>query len=229
MRYAVLGTGMVGRTLAAKLVESGHQVTVGTREVAATLERDTADTMGNPPYRQWQQENPTVGLATFADAAAGAEVLVAALNGAGALDALRAAGAANLAGKTLIDVSNPLDFSAGFPPRIDPVDTDSLGERIQREFPEAKVVKTLNTVTAAVMVDPARVPGAHSIFISGDDAQAKQAVRGLLEEFGWPVGEIVDLGGIETARGTEMYLRLWLTMMSTFGHADFNIHVQRAR
>jgi len=229
MRYAVLGTGMVGRTLAAKLVASGYEVTVGTREVADTLARETADAMGNPPYRQWQQQNPQVGLASFADAAAGAQVVVAALSGTGALAALRAAGAANLAGKTLIDVSNPLDFSAGFPPRLDPVDTDSLGERIQREFPEAKVVKTLNTVTAAVMVDPARVPGAHSIFVSGEDALAKQTVRALLEEFGWPAEEIVDLGGIESARGTEMYLRLWLTMMGAFGTADFNIHVQRAR
>jgi hypothetical protein len=220
---------MVGRALAARLSGLGHEVTVGTRDVEATRSRETGDAMGNPPYRQWQAEHENVSLATFADAAAWAEVVVAALSGVGALDALRAAGAVNLDGKTLIDVSNPLDFSQGMPPRLVPVDTDSLGEQIQREFPGARVVKTLNTVNAYVMVEPARVPGPHTIFVSGQDAEAKKAVSAMLEEFGWPAEDIFDLGGIETARGTEMLLRHWLTIAGRLGHADFNFHVQRAR
>ncbi|HEU5334231.1 MAG TPA: NAD(P)-binding domain-containing protein [Actinocrinis sp.] len=229
MRYAILGTGSVGRTLAAKLSALGHEATVGTRDVEATLARTETDRMGNAPFPQWQAEHPAVGLATFAGAARTAQAVVCALNGLGALDALRAAGAANLAGKPLIDVSNPLDASAGFPPRLVPVDTDSLGEQIQREFPDAKVVKTLNTMNAAVMVDPGRAGGASTVFLSGDDADAKKAVAALLGEFGWPQASILDLGGIETARGAEMATGFWVRVYAALGTGDFNFHIQRAR
>ncbi|MBC9713757.1 NAD(P)-binding domain-containing protein [Streptomyces sp. TRM66268-LWL] len=229
MRYAVLGTGSVGRTLAAKLDSLGHQVTIGTRDPGATLARTEPDSMGNEPFAKWQAEHGTVRLAAFADAAAGSETVVNTTSGMASLRALESAGAANLAGKVVIDVANPLDFSQGFPPSLAPVDTDSLGEQIQRAFPGARVVKTLNTMTAAVMVDPARVPGEHSVFVSGEDAEAKAAVTALLTSFGWPASSVIDLGGIETARGTEMLLPLWLRLMGALGHADFNFHIAGAR
>lgn len=228
MRCAVLGTGTVGRTVAAKLVSLGHEVAVGTRDPQATLARTEPDAMGNAPFAQWQSAHPQARLATFADATAEADVVVNATSGAGALDALALAGADNLAGKTLLDIANPLDFSAGMPPSLNPVNTDSLGEQIQRAFPEAKVVKTLNTMNAQVMVDPARVPGEHHVFVSGNDADAKKAATELLLSFGWPAQSVIDLGDITTARGTEMLLPIWLRLFGALGHADFNFHIAGA-
>ena len=229
MKIAVIGTGSVGRTLAGKFEALGHEVTIGTRDVAATLTRDTPDQLGTPPFATWQAERPEVGLATFADAAAGSELVVNATSGLASLEALSAAGAAgaaNLAGKVLMDVANPLDYSQGFPPGLDPVDSDSLGERIQRAFPEARVVKTLCTVNTKVMVDPARVGGGeHTIFLSGDDTGAKALVGALLTAMGW--SDIIDLGNIRTARGQEMLMRNWLNLLTTLGTAEFNIKVVR--
>jgi predicted dinucleotide-binding enzyme len=144
------------------------------------------------------------------------------------LAALEAADADNLAGKVLVDVANALDFSAGRPPTLAVVNTDSLGEQIQRAFPAAKVVKALNTMNCEVMVDPAKVPGAHNVFVCGDDADAKQQVGDLLQSFGWPAESIVDLGGIEAARGAEMYVAFWLRLWGTLGTGHFNIGVVRA-
>jgi predicted dinucleotide-binding enzyme len=148
--------------------------------------------------------------------------------GAVAVDALRAAGAENLAGKVVVDVSNPLDFSQGMPPRLTVCNTDSVGEQLQREFPDARIVKTLNSVNQAVMTDPASVPGSHTLFISGNDAEAKKTVEGILGAFGWPQYAILDLGDITGARGQEMYLPLWLRLMGTLGRPDFNIAVVHA-
>ncbi|MEU2064002.1 NAD(P)-binding domain-containing protein [Streptomyces sp. NPDC013455] len=215
MRYAVLGTGEVGRTLAGRLLELGHEVTLGSR---------SAD---NPVAAEWA--TAAAGRAhagTFADAAAAGEVVVNAVGGRVALEALEAAGAEHLAGKVLVDVSNPLAFEDG-QPRLDPVESDSVGERIQRAFPHARVVKTLNTVNCRVMVDPGRVPGEHQVFVCGADARAKEHVRALLGEFGWPAGRVLDLGGIRAARALEMYLPLWLALFGRFGDADFNIEVRR--
>jgi len=198
MRYAVFGTGIVGRTIAAKLAALGHQTVIGTRDVEATLARTQPDSMGNPPFTQWHASLPEVRLKTFAD---------------------------NLAGKVLIDIANPLDFSAGMPPTLNPVNTDSLGEQIQRAFPDAKVVKTLNTMNCEVMVDPSRVAGAHTVFVSGNDAEAKNQVTELLLSFGWPKARILDLGDITAARGTEMLLPVWLRLWGALGHADFNFHI----
>lgn len=228
MRYAVLGTGSVGRKLAGKLASLGHEVAVGTRSPEATLARTELDRMGNPPFAEWLGEQPRVRLETFADAVAAAEIIVNATAGQGSVEALEQAGAANLAGKILVDVANPLDFSRGMPPFLDPVNTDSLGERIQRAFPEAKVVKTLNTMNSAVMVEPSRVPGEHEVFVCGDDTEAKKAVAELLTSFGWPASSIMDLGGIGSARGTEMWLLLFLGVAGALGHADFNLHIARA-
>jgi 8-hydroxy-5-deazaflavin:NADPH oxidoreductase len=140
---------------------------------------------------------------------------------------LTAAGADNLAGKVLVDIANPLDLSKGMPPTLAVCNDDSLGERIQAAFPEAWVVKTLNTMNCQVMVDPARVPGEHAVFLSGDDDSAKREVTDLLGDFGWPEERIIDLGGISTARGTEMYLPLWLSLYGQLQTGDFNIGVMR--
>ncbi|MGZ5401503.1 MAG: NADPH-dependent F420 reductase [Nocardioides sp.] len=223
MNIAVLGTGTVGRTIAARLSELGHSVVVGTREPQATLARTEPDPMGNPPFSAWHSTHTGVELATFADAAAGADLVVNASSGAAALDVLGMAGADNLAGKVLVDVANPLDFSAGFPPTLSVKDTDSLGEQIQRAFPQARVVKTLNTLTASLMVDPASLGASSTVFVSGEDAGAKATVAAILESFGHD--DVIDLGGIETARGAEMMMPIWLRLMGTLGTGHFNMKV----
>lgn len=218
MRFAVIGTGIVGRTLAGKLLALGHEVALGSRS------KDNAEALA------WaEQAGPAGRSGTFADAAAFGETVVNATGGTVSLQALTAAGAHHLAGKVLIDVSNPLVFAADGTVTLDPVNTDSVGEQIQRAFPEALVVKSLNTCNAAVMVDPARVPGEHNVFVAGDDAGAKEQVTGLLHDFGWPRGSVLDMGDITASRGLEMLMPFWLGMMRRLGHADFNYAMQRAR
>ena len=226
MKIAVLGTGMVGQTLAGKLAELGHEVTVGTRDVAATMARTEPDAMGSPPYAAWAAAHPLVSLATFAAAVTDAELIVNATSGGVSISVLEAVGAENLAGRVLLDVANPLDFSAGFPPTLSVKDTDSLAEQIQRAFPQLKVVKSLNTVAAPLMVDPRQLAGGdHSIFLSGNDAGAKKMVAGLLESFGHT--DFIDLGDITTARGAEMYLHIWLRLMGSLGTPIFNAKIVR--
>lgn len=225
MDIAVLGTGSVGRTIAGRLAELGHAVVVGTRDPEATLARTEPDQMGNPSFASWRGEHPGVGLATFAEAAAGADLVVNASSGTATLDVLALAGADNLTGKVLVDIANPLDFSAGFPPTLSVKDTDSLGEQVQRAYPDTKVVKTLNTLTASLMVDPRSLGASSTVFVSGEDAGAKATVVGLLESFGHD--DVIDLGGIETARGTEMLLPIWLRLMGALGTAQFNVKVVR--
>jgi hypothetical protein len=228
MNVAVLGTGIVGRTLAGKLAELGHAVVIGTRAVEETLARTEPDAMGNPPFSEWQQAHPDVRLLAFPEAGEHAELVVNATAGGASLAALEAVGAERLAGKVIVDVANALDFSQGMPPVLSVANTDSLGEQIQRAFPRSSVVKTLNTMNALVMVEPSRVPGEHAVFVAGDDAAAKQTVTGLLRAFGWSEASILDLGGIRSARGTEMYLPLWLSLWGALGTGDLNIAVLRA-
>lgn len=227
MNIAILGTGPVGQTLAAKLDSIGHTVAIGTRDVAATLARTANDMFGNPPYQTWAAAHPKVRLETMARAAAQAEVVINALSGAGSIEGLALAGEDNLAGKVLLDLSNPLDFSKGAPPSLFVSNTDSLGEQIQRRFPATRVVKTLNTVNAYLMVDPRQLAdGDHSIFVSGDDADARRQVAGWLTEwFGWR--DVIDLGGISTARGTESLLPLWLRTWGSLKTPMFSFRVVR--
>ena len=225
MNIAVLGTGTVGRAIAGRLHELGHAVTVGTRDPQATLARTEPDAMGIAPFTAWHADHPEVALVTHADAAAGAELVVLATSGTTALEVLGLAGAANLAGKPLVDISNPLDFSNGFPPSLFVKDNDSLGEQVQRAFPDAKVVKALNTLTADLMVHPEALGASSTVFVSGDDDAAKATVTELLTSFGHD--DVIDLGGIETARGPEMYLPIWLRLMGALGHAQFNVKVVR--
>ncbi|MFE1882632.1 NADPH-dependent F420 reductase [Streptomyces diastatochromogenes] len=215
MRYAVLGTGEVGRTLAGRLVELGYDVTLGSRTKDNPVAVDWATAAGGRAH-----------AGSFADAAAAADVVVNAVGGRVALDALRAAGAEHLDGKVVVDVCNPVAFDDG-QLRLDPVESDSVAEQIQRAFPRARVVKTLNTVNCQVMVAPGRVPGEHNLFVSGDDAGAKRQVTELLGEFGWPAERVLDLGGVRSARAVEMLLPLWFTLFQKFGHADFNFEVRR--
>ena len=176
MKIAVLGSGVVGQTLAAKLAALGHDTTLGTRDVTALLARTEPGPMQQEPFSAWHQRHPEVALGSFAEAAAQADLVVNATSGAGSLDALRQAGEANMAGKVLVDVANPLDFSRGMPPTFSIANTDSLGEQIQRAFPGVRVVKSLNTITAALMVDPGQVAGGdHHVFISGDITSARAA------------------------------------------------------
>lgn len=225
MKIAVLGTGMVGQALAGRLAELGHEVTVGTRDVAATMARSEPVGLGGPPYAVWAQDYPQVVLDTFAAAAASAELVVNATSGGVSLEVLDAAGNENLAGKILLDIANPLEFSTN-PPTLSVKDSDSLGEQIQRAFPRARVVKALNTMNAHLMVDPGQLAGGdHSVFVCGNDADAKKTVTGLLESFGHT--DVIDLGDLSTARGTEMLLPIWLRLMGALGTPAFNFKIVR--
>lgn len=225
MKIAVLGTGMVGRALAGRLSGLGHDVVIGTRDVEQTLTHRGTGAMGTPPCADWQETNPAVRLMALPEAAGHGEVILNATNGQNSLAALQAAGEKNLAGKVLLDLALPLDLSQGMPPTLTIANTDSLGEQIQRTFPDARVVKSLNTVFWQVMIDPSRVPGEHTIFVAGNDPEAKKTVEGLLADFCWPDGSILDLGDITGARGAEMYARLYFTLVGALDTFELNIQV----
>jgi predicted dinucleotide-binding enzyme len=213
MRIGVLGTGIVGKTIAHKLAKLGHDVRMGSR------------TSGGEKAKAWVKEaGGKSSEGTFADAAMHGEIVFNCTSGIGSLEALKAAGAKNLQGKTLVDVANPLDFSKGMPPTFSVCNTDSLGEQIQHAFPTANVVKTLNTVTAAVMVEPSIIPGVHTMFVSGNDQNAKAEVINILKTgFGWK--EVIDLGDIKGARAQEMHLALWLRLYTRFQTPNVNVRV----
>jgi predicted dinucleotide-binding enzyme len=217
MKLGVFGTGVVGQTIGSKLVALGHEVVMGAREA------------GNPKAAEWAAKaGPDAAHGTFADAAAASsELLFNCTSGAASLEVLRAATDANLRGKILVDISNPLDFSKGFPPSLFTASGDSLAEQIQRAFPDLKVVKALNTVSAPVMVDPAGVGGGdHDTFVCGNDAGAKGRVTEILRGwFGWK--NVVDLGDLSAARGTEGYLLLWLRLYGATKSPMFNVKLVR--
>ncbi|MEO7909100.1 MAG: NAD(P)-binding domain-containing protein [Roseiflexaceae bacterium] len=211
MKVGILGSGVVGQTLGGKLVELGHDVVIGTRDPAKLAE--WLDKLGDHAR-----------VASPAEAAAHGEIVVNATSGKGSLEALQLAGEEHLSGKILIDIANPLDFSRGMPPSLTVSNTDSLGEQIQRTFPNAKVVKTLNTLSAHLMINPHDLAAAdHHLFVSGNDAAAKAQVVDLLHSLGW--NAIIDLGDITTARGTEMLLPIWVTLMGVLGTQMFNFKI----
>lgn len=217
MNVGVLGTGTVGVTLGSALVGHGHMVCIGSRSTP----HDRA--------REWEEsQGPSARAGTFAEAAAFGEVVFNCTAGVHSLEALDAAGADALAGKVLIDVANPLDFTGGFPPRLAVADDDSLAEQIQLAFPLTQVVKALNTVTASVMVNPAALAEPTDLFIAGDDVGAKARVTDLLVELGWRRDRVRDLGGLAAARATERYLLLWLSLMGALGSGAFNVRVVAA-
>jgi predicted dinucleotide-binding enzyme len=216
MKFGVLGTGMVGEALGGRLAGLGHQVMMGAR--AKTNDKAAA----------WAAKTG-VGAShgTFADAATFGDTILLAALGSAALDVVLAAGIANLAGKVLIDVTNPLDFSRGMPPGLIPAYSNgtSLAEAIQKAAPHARVVKALNTMNCQVMVNPALLPGEHDVFVSGDDLAAKADVVALLKTFGWKAP--IDLGPLMTARGTEAMMLVWLSLWGALGTADFNYRIVR--
>lgn len=213
MQIGVLGSGMVAQTIGQKLAELGHAVKLGTRDP-----RKLDEWLG--------KVGSGASVGSFADAAAFGEILFNCTSGTGSLEALTSAGAENLAGKILIDVANPLDFSHGMPPTLTVCNTDSLGEQIQRAFPDAKVVKALNTMNAYLMVNPTLVAGDHDVFICGNDAEAKATVTNILKTwFGWQ--SVIDMGDITSARGTEMLLPIWVRLLGVFQSPLFNFKIVR--
>lgn len=215
MKVAVLGTGMVGNTIGSKLIQLGHEVKMGSR------------TATNEKAAEWAAANgASATQGTFAEAAAFGELVFNCAKGDVSVAVLRLAQAENLAGKVVIDLSNPLDFTGGMPPTLSVCNGNSLAEEIQAAFPDAKVVKTLNTMWCGLMVNPALVNGSdHSVFVSGNNAGAKAQVNELLVSFGWLAHNIIDLGDITTARGPEMYLPLWLRVMGATNNGAFNIKI----
>ncbi|MBW1603902.1 NAD(P)-binding domain-containing protein [Streptomyces sp. JJ66] len=219
MKIAVLGTGAGARCHTTRLTELGHHITVGTRDPAATLARTEPDMMGTPPYRDFHTAHPGIPLHTFAGAAQSAEVVINGIDGAHAVTALTALPRAALAGKTLIDYTVPYVYQQpdqverpwptpwGVMPRLDPVDTNSLAEQIQRALPEAKVVKAFVTQEQETVTHPEQIAGGdHTMLIAGDHADAKQQATDLLTGYGWH--DVIDLGPLAAARGMEMYAHL---------------------
>jgi predicted dinucleotide-binding enzyme len=215
MKIAIFGTGMVGNAIATKLVQLGHEVKMGSR---------TAD---NAKATSWVKANGAkASQGTYADAAAFGELAFNCTAGVGSLAALEAAGKKNLAGKVLVDVSNPLDFSKGMPPTLSVCNTDSIAEQIQRAFPDTKVVKALNTTNCNLMVDASLVKGDHDMFLSGNDAGAKGQVTEILKGwFGWK--HVVDLGDVTAARAQEMFVIFWVRLYGALQSPMFNVHVVR--
>jgi 8-hydroxy-5-deazaflavin:NADPH oxidoreductase len=215
MKIAVLGTGMVGNALATKLVQVGHQVMMGSRTANSSAGQEWLRSVGGKAR-----------IGTFADTAAFGDIVLDCTNGANCIEALHQAGAANLRNKILLNIGNPLDFSKGKLPILTVCKTDSLGEQVQREFPDTFVVKVLNTVNCALMVDPSIVPGDHNLFICGNSEAAKSKVAGWLSEwFGWKSSNIIDLGDITGSRSMEMWMPIWLRLFGKFGHPRFNLRL----
>lgn len=223
MKISVLGTGMVGRSQAGKLIGLGHNVVMGTKNVEKTTAEEKSDAMGNPPFNIWHKEHQNLKLTSFGEAAKHGEIIFEALNGAAAVDVLKSL-EAELAGKILIDIANPLDFSKGMPPFLFVNNTDSLGEQVQKAIPKTRVVKTFNTMNAILQVNPKMLAGGdHHIFVSGNDTDAKAKVTDILKSYGWK--NIIDLGDITTARGTEMLMPVWLRLWDALKTPMFNFKI----
>ncbi len=224
MKIAVIGTGAVGRALAGRLSGLGHQVFMGTRNVEETMQRE-----GTSGIRDWLVTQDHITLKTFNEAVRnGDELIVFAMNGKTALDSLSMVDANLLKEKVMIDISNPLDFSQGFPPSLTVCNTESLAEQIQTAYPDLNVVKTLNTMSHPIMVNPDLLEGDHVVFMSGNEESAKGQVAELLMSFGWRAHTIIDLGDLSTARGTEMMLPLWVRLYGKWQTAMFNFAVNRS-
>jgi len=213
MKIGILGTGVVGKTIGTKLVQLGHEVKMGSRTI--TNEKATEFVKVN---------GGTASQGTFTDAAAFGEIIFNCTQGTVSLSVIKMVESV-MNGKILIDVANPLDFSKGMPPVLIPSlsNTTSLGEEIQKTFPAIKVIKTLNTMNCAVMVNAALVLGDHDVFISGNDADAKNKVREILNQFGWK--SPIDLGDITTARGKEQLLPMWIRLWDKLKTVNFNFKV----
>jgi predicted dinucleotide-binding enzyme len=208
MKIGILGTGGVGRTLAAKLIALGHEVVIGTRNVEDTLARTAPDGMGGPPFKVWHSQNPKAKLVKFSDAASFGEMLFLATFGDKTSASIEMAGKQNFANKVVIDTTNPLDFSNGVPPKFTATLGNSLGEQIQKQIPSAKVVKAYNTIGAHIMVNPKREEGSPDLFIAGNDSDAKKIFSSLAGQMGWQ--SVIDLGDISQSYWLEANAMLWI-------------------
>jgi predicted dinucleotide-binding enzyme len=206
-RVGVLGTGAVGRRLAAGFKSRGHDVMIGSRDP------------DKPELRDWlTSEGTDIEAGTFREAAEHGELLVLAVLGNAAEEAIADAGAQSFSGKVVIDAMNPLDFSGGFPPKLSIAGEDSLGEHVQRALPDAKVVKAFNTIGSPYFIDPSFTEGAPTMLIAGDDEGAKRLVADALADFGW--ADTVDIGGIEGSRELEAICIVWVKIGGVRGAWD---------
>ncbi len=224
MRVAILGTGKVGQTLAEKFHSLGYEVIMGTREVKATLGRSN----NGSTFTEWHSNNNQIILKTFIEAVNQCEIIVNALNGAHTISALQSCNVTDFDNKIVIDVANPLDLSNGFPPTLIEGlnNNNSLGETIQSLLPKANVVKTLNTMWCGLMVNPKLINnGQHQNYICGNNIHAKEKVIEILMEFGWSKDNILDLGGISNARGTEAILLIWTRIFKATQNGAFNMQI----
>ena len=223
MKIGIIGTGVVAQTVGAKLIELGHDVVLGTRDpkklddkkMFATTLREWLEAVGN-----------RARIVTFREAAAHGDLLVNATGGLVSLEALGRAEAGSVGSKTLVDIANEIDHSKGMPPAVRASQDSCLAEKIQAAFPNLRVVKTLNTVGAPVMVNPKAVGGGdHTVFVSGNDKQAKAEVTALLRSFGW--SDVLDLGDVSSARGPEMYMAMWIRLWGATQTGMLNVKVVR--
>ncbi|MGB2870061.1 MAG: NAD(P)-binding domain-containing protein [Bacteroidota bacterium] len=221
----ILGTGVVGQIIAAKLLDLGYQVMVGTRDVNKTQAQRELSPMGLPPFSEWHKKHPNVKLGSFADATKFGELIFLCTKGNVSVDAVKLANPQDFKGKTVVDISNPLDFSKGMPPSLIPQlsNTNSVGEEVQKALPDAHVVKSLNIVNCEVMVNAGRSGGSPTMFVAGNDPSAKAEVTRVLQQFGWE--DIMDLGDISASRGMEMMLPIWLRIWGATknGYIGFKI------
>ncbi len=225
MKISILGTGVVGQTIAEKTFHLNHNVFMGSRNAKDAQLRTDPNPMTGISFSQWYQKNKNIKLVNFNELPHDSELFINATGGIFSIEALNLTGRDKLEGKIIIDIANPLDFSKGMPPTLTICNTGSLGEQIQNEFPNSYVVKTLNTMNAYLMVNPGLLPENHNVFISGNNSKAKSTVTKLLNEFGWKNSDIIDLGDISTCRGTEMVLPLWLRLWSSLGTPQFNFKI----
>lgn len=217
MKVGIFGTGIVGRTLGTKFVEVGHSVTMGSREVGSEKARDWAEETGGEAF-----------TGSHLDAGVFGELLVNATAGRGSLEVLQTVGAENLNNKILLDIANPLDFSAGTPPTFSVSNTDSLGEQIQRTFPEMRVVKVFNTIAAELMTHPDLITGGHNTFIAGNDASARVQTLEILLSFGWTAAQVIDFGGISASRALEGFAQFWYLLYESQQTELFNMQILKA-
>jgi len=214
MKFGVLGTGDVGQRLASKLAGLGNDIKMGSR---------TAD---NPKALNWAKENGAkCSAGKFSDAAAFGEIVFLCVKGDAVMDVIQAAGTVNFKGKTVVDVTNPLDFSKGMPPSLFVSNTNSMGEEVQKAIPDARVIKTLNCVSNEIMVNPELTGGEPTMFLSGNNLEAKEEIKKVLVQFGWK--DLIDLGDITGARCTEMLLPIWLRLWGTLQNGQIGFKIVR--
>jgi 8-hydroxy-5-deazaflavin:NADPH oxidoreductase len=218
VRIGIIGSGNVGRTIADGALAAGHEVRLGARSP------------DKPELREWVDgAGDNASLTGIQEAAEFGELLVNTTDGDGSLDALRTAGAENLAGKTLLDVANAGSFDDRHNFILTYANDDSLAEEIQRAFPDLRVVKALSTMSRVLMTDPDALASPTTALICGDDETAKAEVLGLLGDFGWKQENVIDLGDLTAARAMEMFVALWVRLNSTLDRELFGVTIVRAQ